>query len=212
MKSVAGNRAYRQGLRAETAEANTQRILECRVGALQRAALRPDHPRAGGPARAGVGFLTRHAGRIRPEFGLVRAVDECIQPLIGSARGEPSSADPASVAAALAPQYERWGALIDRTLRQEDVSPALAEGAEGGRAAHRAWIDAAFAEALAARRPAARRRLRARLVAVCGVELWLVLRRDEGLTVAEARDTVADLVSACLAGPRTEDHGKEQKR
>ena len=28
MKLATGNRAYRQGLRAETAEANTQRILE----------------------------------------------------------------------------------------------------------------------------------------------------------------------------------------
>jgi AcrR family transcriptional regulator len=210
MKSATGSRAYRQGVRAETAEANTQRILEA---ALELFAELPfDQITLGQVSeRAGVGLQTL-IRRVGTKDGLVRAVNEWIQPMIGSARGEPSSADPAHVAAALAPQYERWGALIDRTLRQEDVSPALAEGAEGGRAAHRAWIDAAFAEALAAQRPAVRRRLRARLVAICGVELWLVLRRDEGLTVAEARETVADLVSACLAGPRTVDHGKEQKR
>jgi AcrR family transcriptional regulator len=210
MKSATGSRAYRQGVRAETAEANTQRILEA---ALELFAELPfDQITLGQVSeRAGVGLQTL-IRRVGTKDGLVSAVNEWIQPVIGSARGEPSSADPSHVAAALAPQYERWGALIDRTLRQEDVSPALAEGAEGGRAAHRAWIDAAFAEALAARRPAVRRRLRARLVAICGVELWLVLRRDEGLTVAEARETVADLVSACLAGPRTVDHGKEQKR
>jgi AcrR family transcriptional regulator len=210
MKSATGSRAYRQGVRAKTAEANTQRILDAALELFTELPF-DQITLAQVSERAGVGLQTL-IRRVGTKDGLVRAVNEWIQPVIGSARGEPSSADPAYVAAALAPQYERWGALIDRTLRQEDVSPALAEGSEGGRAAHRAWIDAAFAEALAARRPAVRRRLRARLVAVCGVELWLVLRRDEGLTVAEARDTVADLVSACLAGPRTVDHGKEQKR
>lgn len=204
MKSATGNRAYRQGLRAETAEANTQRILEAALELFTELPF-DQITLAQVSERAGVGLQTL-IRRVGTKDGLVRAVNEWIHPVIGSARGEPSSADPADVAAALAPQYERWGALIERTLRQEDVSPALAEGAEGGRTAHRTWIDAAFAEALAARRPAARRRLRARLVAICGVELWLVLRRDEGLTVAEARDTVADLVSACLAGPCVADH------
>ena len=117
---------------------------------------------------------------------------------MAAARGEPT-ADPHAVAAALARQYERWGALTDRTLRQADSSTALAEGAKAGRVAHRAWIEVAFAEAIAARPPAARRALRARLVAVCGVELWLVLRRDEGLSLPAARAAVADLIAACLS-------------
>jgi hypothetical protein len=117
---------------------------------------------------------------------------------VETARGEPDVADPLAVAAALARQYERWGAVIDRMLRQEDSSPALADAAAGGREAHRAWVEAAFAGALAAQPPAARRRLRAQLVGVCGVELWLVLRRDQGLSVDEARDAVAGLIHACL--------------
>ena len=79
----------------------------------------------------------------------MRAVNAWVHPQVGAARGDPVSSDPDAVAAAVARQYERWGPLIDRTLRQEDVSPALAEGAEAGRAAHRAWIDAAFADVLA---------------------------------------------------------------
>ena len=50
---------------------------------------------------------------------------------IGAARGEPDSSDPDAVAAALQRQYERYGTLIDRTIRQEELSPALAEGARG---------------------------------------------------------------------------------
>jgi hypothetical protein len=98
----------------------------------------------------------------------------------------------------MARHYERWGEATDRTLRQQDASPALAEAAAAGRAAHREWIEAAFAARLRGLDPDERRRRVARLAAVCGVELWLVLRRDGGLSVAEARDAVADLVASSL--------------
>jgi hypothetical protein len=111
---------------------------------------------------------------------------------IGAARGEPVS-DPAAVAAAPARQYEAFGAVIERTLHLQDASPSLAAAARGGREAHAAWIDAAFADAIAGR-PL----LRAQLIGVCGVELWLVLRRDTGLSPDQARDAVAGLISALL--------------
>jgi AcrR family transcriptional regulator len=192
-----GPRAYVQRDRARAAAANTERIL---AAALELFAEQPfDHITLGQVAeRAGVGVQTV-IRRVGTKDGLVRAVNEWVLPQIGAARGEPVSSDPATVAAAVARQYERWGALIDRSTRQEDVSPALAEGAEGGRRAHRAWIDAAFAAELRALSPAARRRLRAQLVAVCGVELWHVLRRDEGLSATAARAAVSELIAACLA-------------
>jgi len=190
-------RAYVQRDRARAAAANTDRIL---TAALELFAEQPfDRITLAEVAeRAGVGVQTV-VRRVGTKDGLVRAVNAWVLPQVGAARGDPVSADPDAVAAAVARQYERWGALIDRTLRQEDVSPALAEGADGGRRAHRAWIDAAFADELRARAPADRRRLRAQLVAVCGVELWHVLRRDEGLSAGAARAAVADLIAACLA-------------
>jgi AcrR family transcriptional regulator len=190
-------RPYVQRDRARAAAANTERILEA---ALELFAEQPfDRITLAQVAeRAGVGVQTV-VRRVGTKDGLVRAVNGWVQPQIGAARGDPVSPDPDAVAAAIARQYERWGALIDRTLRQEDVSPALAEGADGGRRAHRAWIDHAFADALSALPAAERRRLRAQLVAVCGVELWHVLRRDEGLSVAATRTAVADLIAACLA-------------
>ncbi len=37
-----------------------------------------------------------------------------------------------------------------------------------------------------------------RLIGICGVELWLVLRRDGGLSPGAARSAVADLIAATL--------------
>jgi AcrR family transcriptional regulator len=198
------SRGYVQRDRARAAQANTERILEA---ALELFAEQPfDRITLAQVAeRAGVGVQTV-IRRVGTKDGLVRAVNAWVHPQVGATRGDPDSADPERVAAAVARQYERWGALIDRMLRQEDVSPALAEGADGGRRAHREWIEAAFTEELRALPPARRRRLRAQLVAVCGVELWHVLRRDEGLSVAAARAAVADLVAGCLATHTTPEH------
>ena len=119
--------------------------------------------------RAGVGLQTL-IRRVQTKDGLVPLVNEWVVPAIGEARGEPDSSDPDAVAAAIARQYERFGALIDRTIRQEEASPALAESAQAGAAAHREWIEAAFADEIARGGPA----LAGQLVALCGVELWLV--------------------------------------
>jgi AcrR family transcriptional regulator len=201
MKEQTAPRRYRQRRRAAAAEANTERIMQA---ALDLFVERPldQITLAEVAERAGVGLQTL-IRRVGTKDGLARAVNEWTVPQVEAARGEPVSSDPREVAAALARHYERWGASTDRMLRQEDASPALAEAAAGGRRAHREWVEAAFARELAALAPAARAKLLARLVGVCGIELWLVLRRDGGLSVADARDAVADLVTACLATPPT---------
>jgi AcrR family transcriptional regulator len=197
MKTERAPRSYVQRDRARASAANTERILEA---ALELFAEQPFEKitLARVAERAGVGVQTV-IRRVGTKDGLVHAVNAWVHPQVGAARGDPVSSDPGAVAAAVARQYERWGALIDRTLRQEDVSPALAEGAEGGRRAHRAWIDTAFADVLQSLPAARRRRLRAQLVAVCGVELWQVLRRDEGLSAAAARQAVTELVASTIA-------------
>src|SRR5919198_6261620 len=122
MKASTGGttRAYVQRDRARATAANTERILEA---ALELFAEQPfDRITLAQVARrAGVGVQTVIC-RVGTKDGLVRAVNAWVQPQIAASRGEPLSAEPAAVAAAVARQYERWGALIDRTLRQEDVS------------------------------------------------------------------------------------------
>ena len=192
MKEAAATRPYRQGRRAEAAEARTEAILEAALEAFE-AKPYDQITLADVAERAGVGVQTL-IRRVQTKDGLVRAVNEWAVTRIGEARGEPDSSEPAVVAAALERQYERYGALIGRSQRQEELSPALAEGARGGREAHRAWIETAFAAEIARGAP----ELTGQLIALCGVELWLVLRRDGGLTADQARDTVAQLLRSVL--------------
>jgi AcrR family transcriptional regulator len=203
VKSTA-TRTYVQRDRAKAAQANTERIMRA---ALELFAERPfDQITLGAVAeRAGVGLQTV-IRRVGTKDGLVRATGAWVDPQVQASRGAPPPGDdPRAVAEAIARQYERWGTLTDRTLRQEDASPALGELAEIGRRNHRAWIEETFASQLAGLADEAHHALRARLVGVTGIELWQVLRRVEGLTPDAATDAVADLIAACLTTP----HGRE---
>src|SRR5262245_20441343 len=142
MKATA--RPYRQRSRAAAAEANTERIMRAAVELFVEVPFE-QLTLAAVAERAGVGLQTV-IRRVGTKDGLVRAVGDWVGPQIMASRGRPSSLDPAAVAAAVASQYERWGAFIERTVRQEDVSPALAAGAQGGRDAHRAWVQDVFAD------------------------------------------------------------------
>ena len=196
MKKQTATRPYTQRRRAEAAEANTERILQA---ALELFEERPwgQITFAAVAERAGVGTQTV-IRRFQTKDGLALAVTAWVTPQIEDARDVPVGAPPAAIAAALARHYERWGESADRTLRQQDASPALAEAAAGGRAAHREWEERVFARPLAALPDASRPDIAGRLIGVCGIELWLVLRRDGGLSVDAARAAVADLIAAVL--------------
>lgn len=195
MNEVA-TRPYRQQRRAAAAEANTERIMRA---ALELFRERPFEQitLAAVAERAGVGVQTV-IRRVGSKDGLVRAAHEWIVPQVLADRGTPASADPDEVAAALERHYERWGDLSERTLKQEEASPAIADNAAAGRRGHRAWLEAAFAGPLSRLGPDAREEATGRLVGVCGLELWLVLRRDGGLSAEQARTTVARLIASVL--------------
>jgi len=199
---VKSTRQYQQAARAEAADRNTERIL---AAALELFVERPyDRITLAAVAeRAGVGVQTL-IRRVGTKDGLAEAVGAWVAPQVASDLGDPPGPDPDGVAAAFRRHYERWAAALDRTLSQQDSSPALAANAEGGRRAHREWIEQAFTDPLAARPEPARTTLRARLVAVTGVELWLVLTTHEGLTAGQAENTIAMLVRAALAAPDTD--------
>src|SRR3954464_7218531 len=188
----AATRTYNQGRRAEAAQEKTERILQA---AVELYVERPfdQITLADVAERAGVGLQTL-IRRVRTKEGLVEAVGQWMRGRIIGARGEPDGSDPADVAAALERHYEAWGELIWRTLQQEDATPAIARSAAGGRAAHAAWVERAFAEQIAGR-PL----LRAQLIGVCGAELWRVLRRDAGLSPGETREAVAGLITSLLS-------------
>jgi AcrR family transcriptional regulator len=188
MKERTAHRPYKQRRRAAAAEANTERILQAANELFEE---RPwdQITFAAVAERAGVGTQTI-IRRFGTKDGVARAVTAWLTPQIEAARDVPVGTPPADIAAALARHYERWGESVDRTLRQQDASPALAEAAAGGRAAHRAWVERVF--------PNASSDTTGRLIGICGVELWLVLRRDGGLSPGAARSAVADLIAATL--------------
>jgi AcrR family transcriptional regulator len=192
MKEAAPTRPYRQGRRAEAAEARTAAIREAALAAFMEKPF-DQITLADVAERAGVGVQTL-IRRVKTKDGLVRLVNEWVADEIRATRGEPDSSDPDVVAATIERHYERFGALIDRSLRQEESSPTLAANAQGGRRAHREWIEAAFAEEIARGGP----ELTGQLIGLCGVELWMVLRRDGGLTADQTRDTVAHLIRSVL--------------
>lgn len=190
------SRTYRQGARAEAAAETTHRILDA---ALELFVERPfDQVTLASVAeRAGVGLQTL-IRRVGTKDGLVEAVSGYVGPQVAADLSEPRGSDPDVIAAALARQYGRWAQVIERTVTQQEHSPALAAFAESGRQAHRAWVASAFGTVLEGLSADDRRRLHARLVAVTGVELWLVLQRDEGLSIDETRDAVSSLINCCL--------------
>lgn len=197
------SRAYRQEARAQATADNTQRVIDA---ALELFLERPfDQVTLNAVAeRAGVGVQSV-IRRVGTKDGLLTMINEWIGPQVVATLGDPATvSSSADLADRFCAHYARWGRLIERTLHQSDVSPVIAASAERGRAAHHDWVVAACADALAAVDGRARRRLTARLVAVTGVEVFQVLRRDEGLSLADTRAVLTDLVSGCLTAPASE--------
>ncbi len=193
-------RTYRQAARAEATARNTERIV---TAALELFVERPFEQvtLAAVAERAGVGLQTV-VRRVGTKDGLVEAVNAWVMPEAAASLGPPDSPDPRTVAAAFRRHYERWGRIIERTLHQEESSPALAANAEAGRVAHRTWVGAAFASVLDPLPAPHRRVLHARLVAVTGVEVWRLLTAHEHLGPDEAENAVCALVAAVVAAPR----------
>lgn len=193
MKS--GSRDYRQSARAAATSGNTERIM---AATFELFIERPfdQITLAAVAERAGVGLQTV-IRRVGTKDGLVAAVNEWLAPRIADGGlGPPGNPDPGHVAAAFRRHYDKWAAAIDRTMTQAGSSPALAANARNGRDAHRGWLATTFAAALAA--SAEPEVLRGRLVAVTGVEFWLVLTRHEGLTADQAEQTLQTLITAIL--------------
>jgi AcrR family transcriptional regulator len=94
--------------------------------------------------------------------------------------------------------YEEWGDAVLRLLAQEDRVPAMRRLTDRGRELHYEWVDRVFGLQLAARRGAARGRLRAQLIAVTDVYTWKLFRRDLGLGRRETERALLELIaSAC---------------
>lgn len=147
--------------------------------------------------RAGVTLQTL-LRRFGSKAGLLAAAARDGQARVERQRGEAPAGDVAGCVANLFDHYEEWGDVSLRLLGQEERFEEIAAIARRARKTHAAWVDRAFAGALARRRGKPRALLRAQLVAATDVYVWKVLRKDLRLPRADAERAVGGIVSAVL--------------
>ncbi|HEV2027940.1 MAG TPA: helix-turn-helix domain-containing protein [Candidatus Dormibacteraeota bacterium] len=193
----ASTRPYRMAARAESAQANGERIVavarDLFAERLFDQVLLEDVA-----ARAGVTVRTvvRRFGSKEHLFALVAAERAR---LIRGERDETLPGDVPGAVRTLIESYERWGDEVLHLLAQERRADAIAKGVRAGRGFHRAWVDRVFSPLLKDTPSAQRKRRLAQLTAVTDVYTWKVLRRDLGLSRHEAEGSVRELIDNIVA-------------
>ena len=107
-------------------------------------------------------------------------------------RAEPG--DNRGAVSALVEHYEQFGDWVIRNLAEQADPELLALG----RAGHRDWVARQFDTAIAKVEGRDRQELIDRLVCVCDVYTWKLLRRDMGRSQARTQATVLAMVGAIL--------------
>ncbi len=121
-------------------------------------------------------------------------------PRVLALRAAAQPGDVGSVVDAVLNDYEHTGDGTIRTLALAGRMPELAGIAEGGRAAHAAFVEQNLGPLVPERRGLGRAQ-RLRLLAVAlDVRTWHQLRREHGLGIRDARAHLVTMVEALLAG------------
>lgn len=190
-------RVYRMTARAQAADQTRQRVLQA---ALDRFSDQPFDAVSLAQVAQDAGVTVQTVLRVfGSKEGLVRAAAAQGMEQVRAARWISPPGDLEGAMEALAQHYEAWGDRAMRLLAQEDRVPAVGRVTKAGRALHHQWVDHVFAPWLARARGEARRRLRARLIAVTDVYTWKIFRRDLGLDARATRQGLRELVDAVLA-------------
>src|SRR3954451_12625622 len=188
-------RPYRMTNRAEAANATAERILDAVTELFwerptDQVVLKDVADRAGVTVQT---VLRKYAGK---EALLAAGADRAM-----SRTGAERAVTPGDVDAAievLMEHYERVGAKVLRLLAEEQSSPMLARFVERGRALHREWCRAVFADTLAPLTGVSRERRLAQLVAVCDVYTWKLLRLDAALSRRQTQIALHELLGPLL--------------
>lgn len=192
-------RAYRQQLRAQQTDANTERIVNAGVMLIKTSRRLADITLDEVARASGVTVRT-----ILRRFGSRDGVLEAaLQPLQNEVKGLREETPPGDIEAAIASlldQYEHIGDFNIRALEAEDLLPVAHRGLELGRQSHRAWLESAFAPQLDVLRGDEREARLIALYAATDIYLWKLLRRDLKRSREETHDTLCRLVRGVLSG------------
>lgn len=197
--SPPSSRAYVQGRRAETAAANGARIVAAARDLFLETGLEPTLDAVAERAEVTVQTVLRRYGTKEGLFAaaLSAGLDE-----VAAQRGAVAAGDVAGAIDNLLDHYDAWGDRSLRLLWLEGRSPAAGSVVASGRALHRDWVLAIFGPLLDGLAAPTRRLRVASLVTVTDVHVWKLLRRDQGLSRAETRTALIDLVEGLVArGP-----------
>lgn len=107
--------------------------------------------------------------------------------------------DPAAAVDAIFNHYEQRGDSVLLALAQENTEHRMAAVTAMGKRFHREWVGEAFTPLIADRPDADE--LIDLLVVATDVYTWKLLRRDRGLTRADAQRRVLRLITALLEAP-----------
>jgi AcrR family transcriptional regulator len=197
MAEVFQTRPYRMRARAEAAAATRGRILRA-VLELHVERFHDQITLDDIAGRAGVTGQTvlRHFGS---RERLVEAAAEEATRVVVAQRAAAPVGDVVGAVENLLDHYEEWGRSALRLLAQEERFPQLRVVADGGRAAHYAWVERTFDPFLAETSDA---QLRAKLIALTDVFTWKLLRLDLGLDRAGTGVALASMIRAVVGEGR----------
>lgn len=137
--------------------------------------------------------------RFGSKSGLMGAVFQRELGTIAAARAAADTSDPERLIADLVVHYERYGALILKAYREAPFIDGLAKLAGAGRAYHLNWCRNAFAGHLEpGLHQATRTRRLAQLTVICDATTWRILREDLGLSPAQTRTALTEMVTPLL--------------
>jgi AcrR family transcriptional regulator len=198
-EEASGRRPYKMRARAAATAATKEKILDAGEAAFDE--LQIDEITLAWVAKqAGVSVQTviRHFGT---KEGLFMGLIQRSGPKMVLDRQVEAGGEVEEIVGVLIDHYERFGNRILRMLSQEERVPDLKVLTDGGRIYHLEWCKQAFYPALKGLRGARRERRAAQLAAVTDIYVWKVLRSDRGLSVAQTKLAIRELIES-LTEPR----------
>ncbi|HEV7614742.1 MAG TPA: TetR/AcrR family transcriptional regulator [Solirubrobacterales bacterium] len=190
-------RAYTQSKRADATERTRRAILDATQSLFREERL-AELPLERIAARASCSSrsILRHFGS---REGLMSAAIADAEAETASTR-EAAPGDVPGAIRKLVDHYEQSGDEVIRWIAAAESYPLVRQVVESGERLHLDWVDAVFADDLAALRGAARRQRRAVLASVTDVYVWQLLRRRGRLGRDATEAAMLDLVEHARRG------------
>lgn len=137
------------------------------------------------------------------KIGLYLAgVSERFAPVVAELRAHAVPGDVASIVETVLTDYETSGDATFRIVGLAERVPELGQVVEGGREAHRAWVEHVFRPQLRGLRGKRRERTLVLLATTLDVLTWKALRRDQDLDRAATGEHLRVLVDGVLSTVR----------